>query len=120
MSFTQLNNAYKGTYADPKPPLQNIYIVPQDKSFGINSLTHEVPYNSTVYFNIDGAYPQKCTRFGYRRCGDSQITKTINTDSILRYTTPSIPYPSSHITAPTGHMVPTGHAVQTIPNFSLF
>ena len=93
MSFQTLMNAYPGESAKPTSHLSNTYIVPIDKSFQYEALTHDMPYNSTGYFNIEGAYPQNCTMFGFRECAMNNVVKNYSVptrqkitvvDSILR------------------------------------
>jgi hypothetical protein len=86
MTFSNLNSSYGGKYADPKPLLPNVYIVPKDKSFGFDSLTHDVPYTTTHYFGINGAYPENCTTFQYRGCSQNTFTNTVTqtVDSLMR------------------------------------
>lgn len=84
MTFQTIENSYSGDFARPTNHIPNVYIVPIDKSFYYGSLTHDLPYNSTVYFNIHGAYPQTCSKFGFRVCDNNNIQQKITTDSILR------------------------------------
>jgi hypothetical protein len=95
MTFLNLKSSYGGEYADPKPLLPNVYIVPKDKSFGFDSLTHDVPYTTTKYFEINGAYPQNKTTYQYRVCSQNQIKNTLTqtVDAVLR---PSISPSTSH------------------------
>lgn len=88
MSFRTLESSYPGDVATPMNLRHNAYIVPQDKSFGFSSLTHQAPYNSTLYFDINNAYskPARCTSFVYRPCGSNQVqtTPVMYVDSIVR------------------------------------
>jgi hypothetical protein len=61
--------------------LSNVYIVPQDKTYGYDALTHQLPQRQAGYFNIEGAYQGPCTTFAYRGCDKTSI---IRTDSLLR------------------------------------
>jgi hypothetical protein len=84
MPFYELQNAYMGPYADPQPLRSDVYIVPVDKSFGFDSLTHGHSYGPSPYFGVQAAYPTHCTQFRYRECDQSKITNKIVTDSVLR------------------------------------
>ena len=81
MTYSNLVSSYGKVSADPLPIQSNIYIVPQDKSYGYDALTHQLPQRQTGYFNIEGAYQGPCTTFAYRGCDQSTIIKT---DSVLR------------------------------------
>lgn len=76
MPFGTLSQSYAPNCADPKPLVSDYYIVPIDKSFGYDALTHQLPYRSTKYFAINGAYPSSCTTFGYRKADADQIIRT--------------------------------------------
>ena len=75
MTFGTLNSSYGTNCATPKPLASDMYIVPVDKSFGYSALTHQLPYQSTKYFNIQGAYPSNCTTFGYRKAEGNTIIR---------------------------------------------
>lgn len=90
MSFQTLQNSYPGEFARPTSHLSNTYIVPIDKSFQYESLTHNLPYGSTVYFNIQGAYPQNCSMFGFRECASNNITKTYSVPTRQKIITDNI------------------------------
>ncbi len=81
MTYSNLASSYGSVSADPKPIPSNTYIVPQDRSFGYEALTHQLPQRQNGYFSIDGAYQGPCTTFAYRGCDQNVIIKT---DSILR------------------------------------
>lgn len=81
MTFGNLDQSYGFCAAKPQPRDAGTYIVPIDKSFGFEALTHRLPYNSTKYFRIQGAYPESCTQFGYRQASSDQV---IRSTSIMR------------------------------------
>lgn len=81
MPFGTLNQSYAPSCANPKPLVPDYYIVPIDKSFGYEALTHQLPYGTTKYFGINGAYPSSCTTFGYRKADTNDV---IQTSAILR------------------------------------
>lgn len=75
MTFGTLESSYGNDCAKPKPLASDVYIVPLNKSLGYGALTHQLPYRSTTYFNIEGAYPSNCTSFGYRKAEGSTILR---------------------------------------------
>lgn len=81
MTFGTLQQSYSIDCAQPQARLSDYYIVPTDKSLGYNALTHSLPYGSTKYFGINGAYPASCTTFGYRKASGNQI---IRSTSVMR------------------------------------
>lgn len=81
MPFGTLSQSYSLDCATPQARVSDYYVVPIDKSFGYDALTHNLPPNSTKYFAIGGAYPPPCTTFGVRQCAGNDI---IRSSSILR------------------------------------
>jgi hypothetical protein len=81
MTYSNLISSYGKVSAEPKPIASNIYIVPQDKTYGYDALTHQLPQRQAGYFNIEGAYQGPCTTFAYRGCDQKTIIKT---DSVIR------------------------------------
>lgn len=75
MPFGTIESSYGTQSAQPKPLASDIYIVPVNPSFGYAALTHQKPYGTTGYFNIQGAYPSSCTTFGYRQADKSTVTR---------------------------------------------
>lgn len=76
MTFGTLQQSYSTDCAQPKAHMSDYYIVPINKSFGYDALTHSLPYGTTKYFGINGAYPASCTTFGYRQASGDQIIRS--------------------------------------------
>lgn len=77
MTFSNLDKSYGPNCAKPISYNPNLYIVPGDKSYGYESLTHQLPQVASGYFPIIGAYPKPCTTFGYRSCTENQIKTSL-------------------------------------------
>lgn len=81
MTYLNLDISYGRNVAESYYRSPSLYIVPQDRSYGFDSLTHQLPQRQVGYFNIQGAYNNgQCTQFAYRGCDQSNI---IQTDAIL-------------------------------------
>lgn len=76
MTFGNIETSYGNGCAIPTALKTNIYVVPIHKSMGYDALTHQQPLQSSQYFNIQGAYPDGCTTFGYRRAESSTVMHT--------------------------------------------
>lgn len=61
-------NTYGGKFASSDVPSMAVQVVPVDKSFGYESLTHGNQLNGRNYFSITTAYPSNCSQFVKRNC----------------------------------------------------
>ena len=69
--YPLLSQCWGGKIAAQSVPSMAVQVVPVDKSYGYESLTHGNQLNGTNYFNVKTAYPSydnNCTRFVNRKC----------------------------------------------------
>jgi len=76
----------------PSMKIEQVLVSPETSpANGINSLTHDLPFEQTGYFGIHGAYPMRCEdNDHYRRCDGSKIW---NRSPISEFT-PSVEKPA--------------------------
>ena len=76
----------------PSMRIEQVLVSPETSpANGINSLTHDLPFEQTGYFGIHGAYPMRCEENDhYRRCDGSKIS---NKSPIPEFT-PSVEKPA--------------------------
>lgn len=63
----------------PSMRTEQVLVSPESSpANGINSLTHDLPFEQTGYFGIHGAYPIRCEDNNhYRRCDGSRVQRTV-------------------------------------------
>ena len=77
--YPLLSQCWGGKFAEQSVPVMAVQVVPIDKSYGYDSLTHGNQLNGTNYFNVKTAYPSydnNCTRFVNRKCDGTLSNET--------------------------------------------
>ena len=89
--YPLLSQCWGGNFASSLVPSMAVQVVPVDKSYGYESLTHGSQLNGNNYFNVSTAYPSyqnNCTRFVNRKCdgmlSNEKPAETPVSDTLVR------------------------------------